>query len=427
MSATWKEATSLITPERFDILFKYIYAKLRSKNVKIDWMNEIYGHHLKVWNGLFEISPQKKGLEQYKKSFHDIIQSIEKNGFDKNLGYIPIDELTNSALNGAHRIAAAILFKEKVYCKLDLPSSGQLCSYYYLANRTEHVHTGLDPKLADAAAMEYCRLKKSTFVITIFPSAIEDINTARKIISENSKLVYEKEFRLTNNGPFNFVRFLYDDDASNGNPWLGNWQNGFMGAKSKMVRCFTTNQPVRVFLVEPKNVSMRDLKEQLRKFYRLGKHSVHINDTHEETLKIAGYVFNDNSIHFLNNCKPYQMKNFENYFQQLIDWLRKSTIDIEDICVDSSAVLSAYGLRDCRDLDFLYRGDFVNTGMRDISCHNEEINHYKHEKNDIIFNPNNHFYYRGVKFASINVVDAMKKNRGEEKDFKDCKLIIGVI
>jgi len=60
---------------------------------------------------------------------------------------------------------------------------------------------------------------------------------------------------------------------------------------------------------------------------------------------------------------------------------------------------------------------------RDIECHNLESYHYRVDKNEIIYNPALHFYLHGVKFASLDVVKAMKENRGEEKDVRDCRLI----
>ena len=41
----------------------------------------------------------------------------------------------------------------------------------------------------------------------------------------------------------------------------------------------------------------------------------------------------------------------------------------------------------------------------------------------ILHNPNNHMYFFGVKFASLNVVKDMKISRNEEKDKIDVGLI----
>ena len=94
----------------------------------------------------------------------------------------------------------------------------------------------------------------------------------------------------------------------------------------------------------------------------------------------------------------------------------------DDFCVDSSAVLSAYGLRDCRDIDFLHKEN-IGYLSADISCHNEEEKHYSDTRGETIHNPSKHFYLFGVKFAGIEVVKQMKINRGEDKDKVDVKLI----
>jgi hypothetical protein len=132
---------------------------------------------------------------------------------------------------------------------------------------------------------------------------------------------------------------------------------------------------------------------------------------------------NQNGIEFLNFANPASTEVFDTHFSKYREWLESTGYDKEDFCVDSSAVLSAFGLRDCRDLDFLYHGNFINTGMEDVSCHNEEMKYYQDKKSDIIFNPENHFYYKGLKFASLDVIRRMKVFRNEEKDKKDVSLI----
>ena len=420
----WCDPTDLLTPMRFDILFKYIYANCWSKGIEDKWVDDIYSHHLQVWNGLKELNPPKLGTAEYKESFNGVLRSIRDKGFNREITHIPVDHTTGSPLNGSHRIAASIVFNKDVYCQYDDYNTGQLCDYYYLANRTEHVQSGLLQAYADLAALQYVKLKPNTYIVTLFPSAVGYDDQVKQLVRQHAKLVYDKPIYLQNYGPFNFTRLLYDEDASRGNPWLGDWNNLFSGAQSKMSRCFTTEQPVRILLIEAKSFdTVTFLKENIRNFYGLGKHSAHINDTRSETLNIAGYVFNDNSIHFLNNCKPKQMSTFERCFKILSESINSSDFDKEDFCVGDSGPLAAYGLRDCRDLDFLYQGEDINTGSQEVSCHNKEMKYYQHDKNAIIFNPKNHFYYKGIKVASLNVIRSMKENRNEEKDVVDNVLI----
>ena len=61
--------------------------------------------------------------------------------------------------------------------------------------------------------------------------------------------------------------------------------------------------------------------------------------------------------------------------------------------------------------------------MKLKTLHNDEMKYYQHTKEEIIFNPQNHFYYKGIKFANLGVVKAMKQFRNEEKDIVDVKLI----
>jgi len=354
-----------------------------------------------VWNGLNEKKPKKKGLDNYKSEFHKILESVKQKGFDNNISYIPFHTKSRSPLNGAHRIAASIFFNKSVYCRPSSEAEGQLCSYYYLANRGVHVPGGLSKELSDLAALEYCRLKKNTFIVTLFPAAEGQDDLVRELLFKKAGLVYEKSFKLTDQGGFNFIRLLYDDDASRGNPWLGNWHDNFAGAKSKVSYCFTNPSPTRIFLIETKNVEdCKILKEEIRNLYGIGNHSVHINDTHLETLKIAGYVFNSNSIHFLNNCKPNLMSKFQILFRKLSRWIASSDIDPADVCIIDDAVKSVYGSRDCSNIDLLYHAGSIDTGIPGILCSNKEMKQGI-TKSDIIFNPRHHFYYQGIKFSSL--------------------------
>ena len=59
-----------------------------------------------------------------------------------------------------------------------------------------------------------------------------------------------------------------------------------------------------------------------------------------------------------------------------------------------------------------------------IHSHNSyALGRYHTSVDDIIYNPDNYFYFNGVKFASLDVVKKLKEKRMEEKDKKDLKLV----
>ena len=118
-------------------------------------------------------------------------------------------------------------------------------------------------------------------------------------------IIYEKSIHLNKLGSFNFVKLLYENDD-----WIGSWNNKFCGVKNKVKPCYTNNNKTKILLFECNNHNLvNEAKEQIRNLFKIEKHSAHINDTYEETIKTAQAVFNDNSLHFLNYSRLYK-KNY---------------------------------------------------------------------------------------------------------------------
>ena len=417
----------LLSPKRFDIAFKVLAGCMLERGIEDDWALAPYEHHLKIWNGLKELSPPKDGLQDFVDSFKVTLKSISENGYDSSLAPIPVDDVYFAPLNGAHRLAASIIHNQPVNCTaINYEKNlwaGCHCDFYFLKNRG----TGLEEKYSDQAAFQYIKLRDDIRIAVVFPSAKGEDATVRNIISSHGSILYEKHFEFNDQAAFNFVRSLYGEDASKGNPWLGGPENNWAGAQSKKALCFTEPGPVRVYWFEEISPeATANLKQTIRDLFGVGKHSVHTSDSYSETVIASGYLLNPNGIHFLSNAKMEMYQNFEALLEKFKMWLVHNSLNPDDFCVDSSAILSAYGLRDCRDLDFLFFGTDSVTGMDDVSCHNEEMKYYQHSKNEIIYNPEHHFYYKGVKFTTLNVLYQMKKFRGEQKDVVDCALIESV-
>lgn len=413
---------SLLTPKRFDVIAKYIFAKYR--NIKSSFPMDLYRHHLEVWNNCNEITnPEKSTFKDFVESFDVILSSIKEEGFNGDLSYIPTYK--GCALNGAHRIAASIFLHNAVLCKESPLSEGQLdCSYKYFKERNEFIEGGLSRFYADQMAMEYANLKSSTFIITLFPTAQNDIDKSRSLIESATDVVYEKSFTLNQVGAFNFVKVLYE-----GEEWLGDPHNNFQGVMAKVKECYAASGPTTVFLVETQSPSILPvLKEEIRALFNVGNHSVHINDTHTETLRISQAALNDNSIHFLNNSQNAHFPFFEQLFSAYKNTILNYSLSSDDFCVGGSSTLAAYGLRQGKDLDYLHTfPEHKFIGHPSISSHNSELHNYCHSRDDIIYNPANHFYYRGLKFASLDVIKNLKEKRGEPKDIVDSDLISAII
>jgi len=419
--------SELLTPYRFDVMAKYIYGKYRSKGSSSKWHVDLYSEHLKVWNNYVEqgrhTKQEKDSEDKFISCFNDLLDSIKTDGFNEEISRIWINN-NGHIINGGHRLAGCLLYDKKPACEVHDSAKGQAnCSSYYFLNKKDNVAKGLSVDYADSMALQYARLKPNTYIVTLFPSAVGKDEIVRQALLEYGMIVYEKAVDFHNNGPFNFVRTMYQ-----GEKWVGTWDDEFKGTNGKVEPCFCNPGPVKIFLFECKSHELLgEYKDKIRDIYKIGKHSVHINDSHEETLRLAEIVFNKNTIHFTNNSRLKYFDIFTKYFAQFINWIKQSGVCSDDICVDGSAVLSAYGVRDCRDIDFLYHDDYIDTESKTFSCHNEEGRYYPVTKDEIIYNPSNHFYYRGIKFASLEMVKQMKSKRSEEKDKKDLLLIKKVI
>ncbi|MEX0940415.1 MAG: hypothetical protein WDZ41_03575 [Candidatus Babeliales bacterium] len=414
---------------------KYIYAKHFCLGVQNAWAKELYKAHLDVWNGCREYLPkpdfshfhcakeyqEKFNFKDYYCSFEKLIIEMKKNGFNENKSVLPVDK-NLILIDGSHRLGSALACNILVSVKV-LDKNTHRFSADYFKNKKDLVLSGLKTEYLDAMALEYTRLKQDTFIVSIFPAARGKLDRVRAILNQFSTIVYEKDIQFFNNGPQNFIHLLYETEN-----WVGSWQNNFAGVKGKTNGCFPENKGlVHIFLIEANNLEiLRQAKEQIRSLFKIGNDSIHINDTYDETLKLAEAVFNENSIHWLNHAKIKYCKNFERYINEFKQWLKQENIDKECFCIDTSAVLSAYGLRDCRDLDFLHHNfdaKVSNLNNKYLGSHNTELKYHTYEKDQIIFNPRYYFYYKGVKFASLNVIKLLKTNRNEEKDRHDINLI----
>jgi len=385
------------------------------------WALDIYAEHLRVWNNFIEKEPYKNSLVTFIDSFDNLLDNVANMGFDTHISRLPVlkKDYGWKALNGAHRIAACLLYhpQEKLVCHSIRKYFNSIddVSWHYFKT------LGLNKRYLDAMALQYCQLKKSTYCLILFPRAQGFDKRVRDLLEQNGAIVYEKKVYLSSTGTVNFMRVLYEGES-----WLGDWNNTFQGARGKAHSCFPAdNGTVTIFLYETENQKrVIEVKKKIRALFNTGNHSIHSTDTHDETLRIAQAVFIENSIHFINNAKMHFCKRFEQLCSSYKTWLKANNYNSENFCIDSSAVLAAYGLRDCRDLDFLAHDYETSNTIPNIENHENQLKYYATTKDDIIFNPTYHFYHNGIKFASLDTIKKMKLNRHEyPKDIRDIELI----
>ncbi len=400
--------------KRFDLTAKYIYVKHREMGIESDWARRLYSQHIKAFNGYREPDGSgKEGEKAFIDSFDAMIDSVRTKGFDENMSMVPVTH-GGDLIEGSHRVAACMYHGVPVKT---LGFSFDTWAYPY----GFFLERGLPKNLCDAIACEHCKLKENTYLALLFPSAVGRDEEVRAILQRYGSIFYEKEVHLFNNGPLLLMTQIYKNEN-----WLGDISNNFGGARLKARECFRSTSPLRVFLIETDDPQrLKDAKEEIRAIYRISNHSVHINDTHEETVRVSQLLFNENGIHFLNHAAPGAFPQFQRHYRTLQQLCAgKDRDEMEQLCITGSAVMALYGIRDARDIDYFHFGSALpDDPSGGLGSHNKEIRHYTMARDDIIFNPENHFYFDGFKFASLEVIRAMKEKRGEEKDRADIDMI----
>ncbi len=404
----------LLGSERFDLGAKLLYARHRALGVDGIWARTVYREHIQAFSGgsCREGDGLKSGYEAYRSAYDAVLDSVGRDGFDPNVSLLPVDR-NRTPIDGAHRAAAALHHRTPVEALVfDLQANRY--DWRYFRDR------GLSEPILDAMALELARQRSDTLFLHLFPTAEGRDDEVRALLEEHASIVYEKSLRLSGDGPALLVRELYAGES-----WVGTWANSFAGARRDASVRFNGGDALRVFLFQCGNAALtKSVKARIRDLFGQGNYSCHVNDTHEETVRLAQIYFNPSSIHFLNHASPRYFQRFHRHLEVYREWLRSTGSDPERFCVDGSGSLAAYGLRDAQDLDVLHLGDAdfgsVEPG---VNSHNGHVGHHAVSRDEILFDPKHHFHYAGLKFIALPTLREMKTRRAEGKDFADVALI----
>lgn len=411
------KARELITANRIDLMAKWIYIEAKDKELDMQDATELYIRHIEAFSGGLFFEPgskEKNSIEVFLKTFDNLIEDIRTNGFDENISLIPIGD-NNVLLDGSHRCAVA------AYYDLDI-------TVIYFKGMTRDMGCDYFKKwllydsYLDRMVHEYCRIVKNIYCACIWPIADneEKRKQAIKLISDRGKIIYVRNIKLTYTGITNFMIQVYGEQA-----WVGNYENSHAGIKGKVDCCFKRGrETVAVFFECDSLEKVIELKKEIRELFGIENHSIHISDNVTETKEMAALLLNMNSRHFLNYANPDKYSSTTKSLMALKNSIVAYGYNKDEFVIDTSSVLSIWGLREAKDLDYLYSysGDDLFQ-LEKIDNHESQLKYYSISKMDLIYNPNNFFVYEGIKFVSLNRVYEMKKRRAEQKDLCDIKLI----
>lgn len=268
-------------------------------------------------------------------------------------------------------------------------------------------------------------MQQNNYLLFLFPICKNKWTTIDKIIkSDNIKIIDKKLLYLTDIGKFNLIKNIYKNED-----WLGTIDNNYDGLYYKLNSCFRhDDNSIIIYFIKTDLNTIIKVKNEVRNLCKIGNHSVHTTDTNEEYNTLSKYYNNINTIKYLNTIKEMNFSNFNTLFNKLKQYIKSNNINVNNICISGSSVLSAFNLRDCYDIDFLSIDNIKDFEPKIGSYNNHYLssNFYKEQKieiSQIINNDQYFFYYEGLKFMSLELIKTFKNLRNEEKDKHDILLI----
>jgi len=361
-----------VSPERFDLMAKYLYIKSKDKSYNTNFFKELYHEHIKTFNNCYELpdptmneSVKKETIEDFFICFDKLIENIKNNGFNEKYP-IPMGN-NNVIINGAHRLMISYYYNIEPTIK-NINMIG--CpNYNFMFFKYREDFTPLDIIYSDTMALEYIKHNKNIRSLILYPS-VKINQELINVINQYGYIYYTKSVKLNNNGVKNLIK-----EAYRGESWIGGMfpTDNLSNQKTNLCMSNELNE-TDILLIEMKDLNkLIELKEKCRQLFNLGKHSLHMSDYTEDTFRIASSLLNENSINFLNNGTNDISNNTK---KLLIDYFNKIGNNNEDYCLKNNITEELYNKKICTNLETL-------------------------DNHEIIYHPTNYFYFNGFK---INII-----------------------
>ena len=405
------DPSDLISPTRFDLGFKLIYLEYSD----YEFARSIYKDHIRALSlGAYREpgNRNKIGIEKFYSEFNEILNNITSNGFDISKSVIPISK-NGSIANGAHRLSTCIFLNKKVFVT-KINCKNHIYNFKFFENRK------VKPSNIYFSLNKLIEYSKNIYIAFLWPTAKGWENEVESFFPD---ILFRNSIKINRHGLHQLITQIYC-----GEEWLGSIKDDFKGAKLKALRCSKDSGQLRTIVFKSESLEkVNKIKSEIRKLFGVGKDSIHITDTHEDAIRISKMIYNDNIIHFLNNSRPYKYKDTFSKINYFKSYLEKNKIDFNDVVLDSGILISLYGIRRTRDLDYFINNK-TKIELKDklVDDHECELKYHKTDKFNLIYNPKYHFYFDNLKFISFNQVLNMKKFRRETKDITDIKMMMAL-
>lgn len=425
------EARTLLGVHRFDFYAILFYIDQKVKGITdLSFAKEVYKERTRAMTGfkLSEIgNDNKSSFDDFLNVLDHLILDFQNGGYDYEKTLIPVDK-KGELIDGAHRISCAAYFNKKIKILRFLEREITPYNYEYLN------HELLPKSIGDIMALEALKWHDNIYALFLWPKAhkkSDRFEEALRIINSETDVLYQVEYKLTFEAIKNLMVQLYGHMD-----WVGSIDDGYANITGKADEVWDDNGKLRIMLICASNCDeVLALKSKVRDIFGIGLASIHSTDNMRETAMAMNALLNPNSRHHLLNADITRYKDSYKLFSRFKEIINVGGFDKNEFLIDSSMVLSIYGLRVARDLDYYCLHQIRNRAYPsdvDIEEHDEtQQEFYTIPVHDLINNPQNYFVFNEIRFVTLPNLLLFKQKRYKKfhdpKDAEDIKLIQNIL
>lgn len=396
----------LLSSNRLDVMARLDYAESRITGTYNPWATRLYRSFLLAADptGKFGEDELKFSIDDYESEYVSVIDSLMHHGFDPEISRVPVGRA--GLINGAHRVAASLALGIPVEIESsNAPQSTHLGYRGLLAS-------GLSQDTVEYMVWRYVQNKQNSRVLVfsnVSRQLFEKSVSKLRSILVNQELYYSG-LALSEIGKRRLVGLCYGHL---------DWWTDSLVEKLFAERHLGREQENFFVIFDAESPGQEQeikqtLRRQLSKSLGLDR-QIHGSDSHFETLRLVEPLLNRNSRQFLNFSPLGSEKRIlEKVFAcGFSSDLREN----QQWCIDGSATLELFGIRNARDVDYVSLNPVTGVGGADL--HNSEYFAFPTSFEEIIFDPRKHLRIEGLKFISLPALVEQKVIRGETKDNND--------
>lgn len=430
---TWVNPVELLHSGRMDVAAKWLYARellgLPTFHSGIE-VEDIYLRHILFRTGGAEPGDEtrKGNLQSFTAQFSQLVKSMKTKGFDANQP-IPVARRTGLILNGAHRLAVALaLGIQKVPVTYNDNVDGLTWDTDWFINE------GFSPLEIDEIVRAWITMRgPHAGCVILWPTVEDHWSSMIKRIQAVTPIAMQRTITLP---PHAFAELVRDMYATDWGPVPGEnieRKIAFLKEFKPCLRFLVVATPDAETLIKLKN----ELRQEMNNVIPTDLFTtLHTTDTMRETAYIGDLFLNRANLKALakrplNGFRP----DYLTWLQQYHSTLQDVKIDPEACCVVGSGVLEALNIREATDIDFTIthelRNQYFTGGVTHLTPDLDVVAlNYPRTllrpsaptDNDLIRDRALHTRFRGLKFASLDVVITRKQTQRRPKDLVDIAL-----